>query len=118
MSQLSKAMGNTGIHLYAEIGTMIFTILTSAWPSYLPVCRHVINHCLTSTQLLRILFASPRTQHALEASFGAWHGVLPRNLCYLGGLISNGVPLADGYLFMVVGYPMEVGTIPLKDADS
>jgi hypothetical protein len=84
----------------------------------LPVCRHVINHCLTSTQLLRILFASPRTQHALEASFGAWHGVLPRNLCYLGGLISNGVPQADGYLFMVVGYPMEVGTIPLKDADS
>jgi hypothetical protein len=82
--RLSKAMRSAGIHLYGDWYNYL-RHPHKRLASYLPVSRHVISHCLVSTQLLRILFASPRTQHALEASFGAWHGVLPRNLlCYLG----------------------------------
>ena len=35
---------------------------------------------------------------------------------FVRGLISNGVPLADGFIFMVVGYPMEGSVHTLKDA--
>ena|SRR5579871_6959029 len=66
--------------------------------------------------LLRILFASPPTQHALEASFGAWHGRFCLVIYVIWGLMGNGVPLADGVCIHGRWIPYGGSVHTLKDA--